>query len=60
MYSVEDRRSFEAAINRLCEIRDEVGHHVALILVANKTDLVRSRLVTEEGKNRETDSFSFL
>ena len=50
VYSVEDRRSFEAAINRLYEIRYEIGNHVALILVANKTDLVRSRIVTDEGK----------
>ena len=49
VYSVEDRRSFESAINRLYEIRETEGRHVALILVANKTDLVRSRAVQEEG-----------
>ncbi|KAK2149081.1 hypothetical protein LSH36_468g00004 [Paralvinella palmiformis] len=48
VYSVEDRRSFESAINRLYEIRETEGRHVALILVANKTDLVRSRAVQEE------------
>ena len=50
VYSVEDRRSYEASINRLLEIREAVGRHVTVILVANKTDLVRCRVVTEEGK----------
>ncbi len=51
VFSVEDRRSFEAAIDRLYEIRDEeVARHVTLILVANKTDLVRTRVVPEDGR----------
>ena len=50
VYSVEDRNSFETAIDRLFEIRQEDGREVALILVANKTDLVRTRVVHEDGK----------
>ena len=59
VYSVEDRRSFEAAINRLYEIRETTGKHVALILVANKTDLVRSRLVQEEGTSHHFNTKYF-
>ena len=49
VYSVEDRRSFETAIDRLQDIRRERGQLVALILVANKADLVRTRVVHQEG-----------
>ena len=50
VYSVEDRKSFEAAIDRLYEIRDEENDRPsAVILVANKVDLVRSRLVLAQG-----------
>ena len=51
VYSVEDRKSFEGAIDRLYELRkDEDDRTIAVILVANKTDLVRTRVVQEEGK----------
>ena len=50
VYSVEDRKSFETAIDRLYEIRQQEARHIALILVANKTDLVRTRVVLEEGE----------
>ena len=50
VYSVEDHKSFETAIDRLYEIRQEESKYVALILVANKTDLVRTRVVLEAGK----------
>ena len=49
VYSVEDRNSFETAIDRLTDIRREHGQLIALILVANKADLVRTRVVLEEG-----------
>ena len=49
VYSVEDRRSFETAIDRLQDIRRERGQLVALILVANKADHVRTRVVHQEG-----------
>lgn len=58
VYSVEDRKSFEAAIDRLYELRhEEMGEQTAsdvlppvVILVANKVDLVRTRLVQEQGQ----------
>ena len=49
VYSVEDRESFSGAIDRLYEIRKEDGRSVAVILLANKADLVRTRVVAEEG-----------
>lgn len=51
VYSVEDRRSYEAAVDQLFELRreEEVGHQLAVILVANKVDLVRTRVVLEQG-----------
>ena len=42
--------SFEGAIDRLYEIRKDDQRMIAVILVANKTDLVRSRVVQEEGQ----------
>ena len=65
VFSVEDRSSFSAAIDRLYEIRQETcntDHHQVLssvtpnpprltvILVANKVDLVRNRVVLEQGR----------
>ena len=50
VYSVEDRMSFATAVHRLREIRGEEDRHVAVILVANKTDLVRRRVVPETGE----------
>ena len=69
VFSVEDRSSFSAAIDKLYEIRRETisEHHPmslcmtsnpprpAVILVANKVDLVRNRTVLEKG----IFSFSF-
>ena len=60
VFSVEDRSSFRAAIDWLYEIRRDtvVDHHPAatvshlrpaVILVANKVDLVRNRAVLEQG-----------
>ncbi len=56
VYSVEDRRSFEAAIDCLCDIRESLGEQVPIIIVANKTDLVRKRLVNDEGNKRINSS----
>ncbi len=52
---MEDRKSFETAIDRLYEIRQEEGRHIAVILVANKTDLVRTRVVMAEGTQEGRD-----
>ena len=51
VYSVEDRKSFEGAIDRLYELRNEEDDRSkAVILVANKSDLVRTRVILEEGE----------
>ena len=50
VYSVADRPSFEKAIDILFELKQmEVTRHHAIILVGNKTDLVRARVVSNEG-----------
>lgn len=50
VYSVEDRKSFEAAIDRLYELReDDLSRQMTVILVANKVDLVRTRVVQTQG-----------
>lgn len=50
VYSVEDRKSFEVAIDRLYELREEdLSRQMTVILVANKVDLVRTRLVQTQG-----------
>ena len=50
VYSVEDSKSFHTALERLAEIREDEGREVAVILVANKSDLVRTRVIFEEGE----------
>ncbi|KAK2188946.1 hypothetical protein NP493_119g06024 [Ridgeia piscesae] len=51
VYSITDRRSFQKAADLLDAIRSVGDSRVATILVANKSDLVRSRIVGEkEGK----------
>ena len=51
VYSVEDRESFEGAVDRLYTIRNDDPRSVAVILVANKMDLVRNRIVQDDGTN---------
>ena len=53
VYSIEDRTSFATAMHRLRQIRSAEGRHVAVILVANKTDLVRRRVIPELGEWHE-------
>ena len=50
VYSVEHQHSFECALDRLNELRKKIERPVAIILVANKADLVRNRVVLEEGE----------
>ncbi len=50
VYSVEDRESFDGAVDRLCSLRQDDSRSVACILVANKMDLVRNRMVQDDGK----------
>ena len=49
VYSITDRRSFQKAADLLDAIRSVGDSRVATILVANKSDLVRSRIVGEKG-----------
>ncbi len=51
VYSVEDRESFEGAVDRLHAIRGDDPRSVAVILVANKMDLVRNRSVQDDGQS---------
>ena len=51
VYSVADRESFDEAIEVLHEIaKDKKRSPPAVILVANKGDIVRNRTVTEDGE----------
>ena len=59
VYSVEDRKSFATAMQRLREIRSDEGRPVAVILVANKTDLVRRRVVPEIGEFKKVTTSSY-
>ena len=49
VYSLTDKTSFETAIDILDSLRQEVGPEKAVILTANKSDLVRKRRVSAEG-----------
>lgn len=49
VYSVEDRLSLDTAADMLYELRRRLGRHTPVILVANKTDLVRTRVISEPG-----------
>ena len=48
VYSVTDRASFQYAQSCLQELRPAKRHNV-VILVANKQDIVRNRLISEQG-----------
>ena len=51
VYSIADRESYDDAVETLFDLRkDESSHKAAVILVANKGDIVRNREVTEEGE----------
>ena len=51
VYSVADKESFDEAVEVLHEIaKDKQRVTSAVILVANKGDIVRNRTVTEDGK----------
>ena len=49
VYSITDRRSYTKAVDLMFEMRKVCEISTAVILVANKADLVRARTVTEEG-----------
>ena len=49
VYSVTDRTSFQYAQSCLQELRPAKRHNV-VILVANKQDIVRNRVISEQGR----------
>ena len=58
VYSITDRQSFQAAIQLIKNIREKelsndqtpIKRYIPIILVGNKSDLVRKRAVTKESK----------
>ena len=50
VYSVSDRDTLDFAVDKLRELHKSESGLVATILVANKGDMVRSRVIDEEGE----------
>ena len=50
LYSVSEPESFTVAVSLLHYLRHELGTDRTIFLVANKSDLVRQRLVSSKGK----------
>ncbi|XP_069112517.1 GTP-binding protein RAD-like [Argopecten irradians] len=57
VFSVDNRASFDTAVDMLNHIRDIQGTDRAVILVANKIDLVRRRMVSCEEAKRMAEHF---
>lgn len=49
VFSVNDRETFEMAVEILFQIRHELCSEKAVILVANKIDIVRKRVISSDG-----------
>ncbi len=49
IYAVSDRESFDDAVEILHELKKDKQQDEAVVLVANKSDMVRNREVREEG-----------
>ncbi|KAI0208484.1 hypothetical protein LSAT2_006830, partial [Lamellibrachia satsuma] len=60
VYCTNDRMSFHRAVDILYRIRKEEGRDDAIILVANKTDLVRNREVAEQERSPNRVSLTDL
>ena len=56
VYSVTDRASFQYAQSCLQELRPAKRHNV-VILVANKQDIVRNRVISEQGQCTSVTAF---
>lgn len=50
VYSVTDAQSFADACDLLDQLCETGHQHKAVIIVANKCDIVRNRVVHEQGK----------
>ncbi|XP_045191712.2 uncharacterized protein LOC123548475 [Mercenaria mercenaria] len=57
VYCITERATFEIAIDLLKQIRDEVGSNKAIILVGNKSDLVRRRTISQEEGRSAADAY---
>ncbi|OWF43337.1 GTP-binding protein GEM-like [Mizuhopecten yessoensis] len=57
VFSVDSRASFDTAVEMLNQLRDTQGMDRAMILVANKIDLVRRRMVSSEEAKRMAEHF---
>lgn len=53
MYAVSEPESFTLAANLLNHLRHDLGTDRTIFLVANKTDLVRQRVVPSQGELSE-------
>ncbi|KAJ8303069.1 hypothetical protein KUTeg_019465 [Tegillarca granosa] len=52
VFSIDDRQSFDVAVDLLYKLRKEENKDESIVLVANKCDLVRSRVISfEEAKS---------
>jgi len=61
VYSLTDRRTFSKAVDLIYDIRVLNERKEAIMLVANKSDLVRCRVVPERGmKNVASISAKYL
>jgi len=50
VYSITDRRSYQKASDVMTAIKDSWNNVRPIILVANKSDLERSRMIGKEGE----------
>ncbi|KAL4235178.1 meiosis-specific cyclin Rem1 [Mactra antiquata] len=57
VYNITDRISFDIAIDIMKQIREEVGTNKAIILVGNKSDLVRKRTISQDEGRSAADSY---
>lgn len=50
VFSIDDRNTFDRGVDILYSLRHEKHIGSAMILVGNKSDLVRTRIIQPEGK----------
>ena len=60
VFGIDDRRSFTSAVDLLYRLRKDDVHNNIVVLVANKVDLVRNRVVTTEGQSFSSSLLPFI
>lgn len=50
VHSINDRETYESSVDTIHRLRNDIGSDRVIIMVANKVDLVRKRVVTAEGR----------